>query len=314
MSCTRRRRSKISKDTKRRKRGIYNRYAYIYTHKASFTVIPPADFSIGTHDQISSVSKSFLLSPKFEGFPSASSPDSTVGSTVGSSDDSLVIYFDRIYTPKSIHKSQRVVSDVLLARFGQGGAFGVGVPDISIASPVTAKGSVKDKLVVLEVVVNAATVGRVELGQRSAPSAGIGVLGTDIRGNSGSGEEPDGNVVGCPLSSVDAAVDGIESISIILIVRGSLTASIVALAVAADQFSTRVGPIVANREASRSVQSNRIRRLGVDAFDDVYLARAWPVGANHPEGGPGSADAAWHVTNISDEEAVVERLLRCHAD
>lgn len=226
----------------------------------------------------------------------------------------MIIYFDRVDTPKGIHKSCRIVGDVLLARAGQGGAFGVGVPDIGSASPVTAKGSVKDKLVVLKMVIDAAAVGGVELGQRSAPSARIGVLGTDIRGNTSSGEEPDGNVVGCPLSSVNAAIDGIEPISVILIVRGSLAASRVALAVAAEQLSTRVGSIVADREASRSVQSNRIRRLGVDAFDDVYFARVWPVGANHPEGGPGSADATWHVSNVGDEEAVVERLLRCHTD
>lgn len=116
-------------------------------------------------------------------------------------------------------------------------------------------------------------------------------------------------MVRCPLCSVNTSIDGIESISVVLVVRGALAASTVALTVAAEQFRSRVGSIIADREASRSMQSNRIRRLRVNAFDDVYFARAWPVGANHPEGGPGSADAAWHVSNVGDEEAVGEGLL-----
>lgn len=100
----------------------------------------------------------------------------------------LVIYLDRVDTPKGIHKGRRVVSNVFLARAGQGGAFGVGLPNTVSASPITAKGSVKDKLVVLEVVIDAAATGGVEPGQRSAPSARIGVLGTDISGDASSGK------------------------------------------------------------------------------------------------------------------------------
>ena len=54
------------------------------------------------------------------------------------------------------------------------------------------------------------------------------------------------------------------------------------------------------------VEGQGVEGVCVDAFYDVDLALDGPrLAAQSPEGGPGAADAAGHVFDVEDEEAVV---------
>ena len=56
------------------------------------------------------------------------------------------------------------------------------------------------------------------------------------------------------------------------------------------------------------MKSHLVLGLVVDAFDDVDFAVVGPVRTEHPEGRPGTADTAWHVEDVDDDETVVELL------
>ena len=62
------------------------------------------------------------------------------------------------------------------------------------------------------------------------------------------------------------------------------------------------------------MQGHGVGLGAVDAFDDVDLAHGRPVGPHEPEGGPDAADAAGHVRNVGQEEALVVGLFARDAD
>lgn len=62
------------------------------------------------------------------------------------------------------------------------------------------------------------------------------------------------------------------------------------------------------------MQGHLVGRLVVDAFDDVDLAVLGPVRAQHPEGGPATADAAGHVGQVEDDQTVSVGVCAFQAD
>lgn len=62
------------------------------------------------------------------------------------------------------------------------------------------------------------------------------------------------------------------------------------------------------------MEGHGIGGLGIDALDDVDLARVGPVGAKRPEGRPLTAGAAGHMSEVENDEACIVRLFGGDAD
>ena len=147
-----------------------------------------------------------------------------------------------------------------------------------------------------------------------APGAWIGSASYDVRGDGAAREEPDTDSRGVPFRSVDASARCVEARSI----AGGILASDSAACVLGlvGSVAIAVGGVGDTREAGfldraprACVQRHLIRSLCVYAFNDVNLAICRPVGADEPEGGPDAAEAAGHVRDVGDKEAVVEGFL-----
>lgn len=94
-------------------------------------------------------------------------------------------------------------------------------------------------------------------------------------------EEPDGDLVCEPLSSVDSTVDGVESIAVgARVTRGDLATSVRALtrgidvAVGRHDLAAELA-IVCDGDAGASVQGHIVLVLLVHALDDVDLTTTW---------------------------------------
>ena len=62
------------------------------------------------------------------------------------------------------------------------------------------------------------------------------------------------------------------------------------------------------------MESESIRLLVVNAFDDVDFAIVGPVGTYKPEGWPGAADSSWHVFEVDGKQASFIARFACDAD
>lgn len=208
-----------------------------------------------------------------------------------------LVHPEGIDGPVRVGERFRVVADVVLAGTGEGGAGGVLAPDG--AGPVAAEGGVEDDVVVLEMLVDVtaalAVVGSAadEAGAGMPPCARVRVRARDVAGFAAAREKPDVDPAAGPLHGVDAAVGVIEPCTEAVGVRGLDVAAQGALAGAAGEAAPVAG-----------VHGHAVAARGIDALDDVDFAAVGPVRARHPEGGPGAADAAGHVCEIEDYEAV----------
>lgn len=223
-----------------------------------------------------------------------------------------LVNLEAVDAPEGFDKVLRVGSDVILARGAVGRALAVGVPDV--AGPDTAKGRVKDNLVVLEGRGNVARQARGKAAARVAPAEGLGAAADDVGGNLGAGKEPDGDAPVSPLHGIDAATNSIETVTVVLVVASLLTTAVLGVAFVADD--KRVGHGSESRHLAfvLRVQSNRVLSLRVDTLDDVDFARGRPVGTKHPKGRPDTASVGRHVGNVGNEEAFGKCLLRFDAN
>lgn len=126
-----------------------------------------------------------------------------------------------------------------------------------------------------------------ELGRRSTPARWVRATAGDVGWYTRVGEDPNTDGITGPLSRVNTTTLVVESISIGTGARASNgTASIFRLlsgldvAVTGLDGTTETG--VLNRATIAGVQSHLVDRLVIDTFDDVNLAVARPVGAEHP--------------------------------
>lgn len=156
-----------------------------------------------------------------------------------------------------------------------------------------------------EVVVDIAARSR-KLGGRGSPRARVGLTSSDVRGNGGPREEPDGDGAAGPLDSIDAAADFVEARSKTLRVidrLGTAGAAVASVAVSLGHGASGGG-----------VKRHGCRVGRVNSFDNINLARVRPAAilAEHPKGGPETAallGRRGHVSNVGDEETLGVRLL-----
>lgn len=109
---------------------------------------------------------------------------------------------------------------------------------------------------------------------------------------------PEPNVYSCtlPLHSIHTASIGVETITISIGCSSGRAAAIVAVVrVTITSSKSSAGLHTGHRghtTAWGSVQSDGIGAGGVYTFYDVYFTWGWPVGTEHPEGRPYTADTA----------------------
>lgn len=165
--------------------------------------------------------------------------------------------------------------------------------------------------------------------ERRAPGAGVG-RGPgrgDVGGEVLAGEEPDGDVLAGPVGGVDAAPDGVEAGAEVGGVGGEDAAALVfglrggvGVAVGGVEVAGHGGAggtvvvAVVDGAAGGGVEGHGIGGGAVDAFDDVDFAGLGPIGADEPKGGPDAADAAGHVSDVGEEEAMVVCLVAGDTD
>ena len=82
-------------------------------------------------------------------------------------------------------------------------------PHIVGTSPLSTERGIEDHIHVLEMLIDIAAA--CEFRERRSPSAWVGGEGSNVRGDAGAGKEPDGDCIGGPFSSIDAAADGVEA-------------------------------------------------------------------------------------------------------
>lgn len=126
-----------------------------------------------------------------------------------------------------------------------------------------------------------------KLGRRGTPARWVGATAGDIGGNTRVGEDPNTDGITGPLSSVNTAALVIESVPVGAGAGASdSTASIFRLfgsldvAVAGLDGTAETG--VVDRATIAGMQSHLVDRLIIDTLNDVNLAIARPVGAEHP--------------------------------
>ena len=156
-------------------------------------------------------------------------------------------------------------------------------------------------------------------GERGAPGGRVGPVGDDVGGEAVAGEEPDGDGGAGPEGGVDAAASGVEAGAEAGGVGGEDGAAGVAglgggVGVAVRGVGGAGHGGVLDGAAGGGVEGHGVCGGAVDAFDDVDFAHGWPVGPHEPEGGPDAADAAGHVGDIGQEEALVVGFLAGDAD
>lgn len=185
---------------------------------------------------------------------------------------SNMVHLQTINRPVRIRERFRVVGDIVVASRSLRGA-GTLAPDC--ACPVTAEGRVEDDLVGVEMGGDIASLWAVELGEWSTPGAGFRCAVFDVRWDSASGEEPDGDGVADPFCCVDSAADAVEACAVGVGITTLSSAALVAgltgsvdVAVAAD-FVSGEGACVGQRAAVGGVEGHIVDGLFVDAFDDV---------------------------------------------
>lgn len=188
-----------------------------------------------------------------------------------------------------------------------------------LARPRAAESGVENDLHVFEMLVDIAAAPAKPRG-RSAPLAWVGCAAVlNIGRDAAARPEPDADGLGRPFGGVDATVPGVEggAKSVGTMARDGAPRVLrlpwriaVAIRGAGRTGEARFG----DRTARAGVEGHLVGRLCVDAFDDVDFAVRGPVGPDEPEGRPGATDAAGHVCDVGDEEAVVEGFLGSDAD
>ena len=106
-------------------------------------------------------------------------------------------------------------------------------------------------------------------------------------------EKPDVDAAARPFSGVNATVHTVEV--------GAVGVGKVGLDVAAE---VSLAVTVGKGTAAAGMHGHLVSALRVDALDDVDFARVGPIGASHPEGGPGATDATGHVRKVYNDESV----------
>jgi hypothetical protein len=139
---------------------------------------------------------------------------------------------------------------------------------------------------------------------RHAPCRWIWSAGLDICRDERSRKEVDLDCGGCPLHGINPATRSVESRAIAQRVCGCEAASCVAGAGCGGENRGGEGSAALKNTTFGCVERDGIRCLQVHAFDDVDLARIWPVGAKSPECRPDAAGATWHMGDISNEETL----------
>lgn len=216
----------------------------------------------------------------------------------------ILVDLERVDAPVGLCKCRRIVLHIRFASVTLGCA-GAGRP--SLASPVTTESNVEDDLKIVEVRVNV-TVSS-EFGCWSSPGRWVRATTGDVGGNTGVREEPNTDGVAGPLSGIDAATMLVEPVSVrgrasardstssILRLAGSLD-----VAVASLDVTAKAGII--DRATRTGVQSHLVGGLVVNTLDDVNFAVVRPIGTDHPERRPGTANTAGHVVQIQDHQTM----------
>ena len=150
-------------------------------------------------------------------------------------------------------------------------------------SPVPAERRIKHDVLVLEILVKIATR-KVRL--RSSPIGGIGVAGLDVSWNLVPDPEPDLDTRRSPLRSIDTTTTVIEWRTDASADIGYNGAAVVAASRATvlgcagiTGLSTRTS---VHRAPRCGMQSDLVRGLEVDAFNDIDFAAVGPVRSVHP--------------------------------
>jgi hypothetical protein len=219
----------------------------------------------------------------------------------------LLVDLDVVDKPVRLSEVSGIGSNVFLASRRQRRTLRVAIPDAT--GPFSTEGSIEDDVEITEAVVNVTSGATVELGHRCSPRGRVRCTGGDVTGDGVTSEEPNGDVIRGPFSSVDTSTDGIKAISVGVGVGGLLrtaSVSVPRVAVTVEEGSSLRGACVVNGTASRSVESNRVCLLVVHSLEDVDLTSVGPFGTKHPECRPDTTGASRHVRNVGNEEAMVE--------
>jgi len=221
----------------------------------------------------------------------------------------FLVDLEGVDAPVGTLESRGVVLDVRVAGTSVGGAGAAG-PDI--AGPGAAEGDVEDDLEVTKVRADVAVSG--ETGGGGTPARRIGATAADVGGDACIGEVPDVNSIAGPLCRIDTAISIVKSVPVGRFVRvddsaagvGGLARSL-DVAVASVEGTGEAG--VGDRATVTGVQGHLVGGTLVDALDDIDFAIVGPVGAEHPECGPGAAGASGHVSQIQDHQTLSVAVL-----
>jgi hypothetical protein len=172
---------------------------------------------------------------------------------------------------------------------------------------ITTKRRVEDDVVAREERVDVTPAPAIKRHDRQPPVTRHRLPGLDVRRDGVAREEPHVDPTALPLHHIHAATAGIEARAIARRIAITSTAARIAAvlaAVPAHGDGARQRPGVVDHAPGARVHRDRVRGLRVHALQDVDLAAVRPVGAVGPERGPHAADAAGHVRDVGDEEAM----------
>lgn len=174
--------------------------------------------------------------------------------------------------------------------------------------PVTAESGVENELLGLEALVEVARA--LQMGHGSAKGGRVGLAAGDGLGDVAAREVPDLEEISSPLHGIHTATVLVEGVSGRALVALDHTAD------GAGGISTLAGGhvaehfvIAADIARAAGVEDNLVRLVLVDTLNDIDFAVMRPVGANRPERGPRSTDAAGHVCEVDNIQALVVVLL-----
>nr|POE87324.1 hypothetical protein CFP56_29913 [Quercus suber] len=195
--------------------------------------------------------------------------------------------------PVGIGERAGVVGDVVVAGVGERRAGCVLAPDST--SVVTAEGVVEQDGEAVEVRGDIAAA--LELGDGGTPAGRVGAAVGDVRWDGVAAEEPDsdGVAVVINLGGVNTALVGVETSSV---GRGVTRAN----------CATLVGGLAGSVDIA--VGGDDVAGEGAVVGD----CAAGAVGGQHPESGPGAANATRHVANVDDDDSGAVRRLAGDTD
>jgi hypothetical protein len=176
------------------------------------------------------------------------------------------------------------------------------------ARPVATESGIEDESLVVEDGSNIATP--LEVPHRFSKLADVGVTALDASWDGVAWPEPDLDGLRCPLHRVHTTFHGVEACSkrARATCHGTTLGTGLGRAVGVGRCTGLIS--AADGALTGRVQDHLVHSLEVDALDDVDFAVSRPRIAYRPECRPHATGACRHMLDISDDQTLVEHVVR----